>query len=119
MNFDLQLGLQGRHFKLALGLKNEIQLAGRPDGNSFLGGSSQVKSRITPQIHRAGRHAGAIEIVQGPSSQFAERAGSGLQAFSCRKELRGLRVLSLPLWFRGNYALFGNWKQSYSKTVIM
>ena len=32
------------------------------------------------------------DTKQGPSSQSAERAGSGLQAFSSSKELRGLSV---------------------------
>jgi len=32
------------------------------------------------------------DTKQGPSSQFAERAGSGLQAFSSSIELRGLSV---------------------------
>ena len=48
---------------------------------------SQVKSRINPQIHRAGRQAGAIirpssqfEEQKLELDQFAERAGSGLLA---------------------------------------
>jgi hypothetical protein len=32
------------------------------------------------------------DVKQGPSSQFLERAGSGLQAYLSSKELRGLSV---------------------------